>query len=116
MKPPSGFFLCRKNGHLLGRVAEQAYLPAQAGAQSPMFYVYIIKSEDYNWYYVGMSSDVDKRLKEHNGGKTRSTKNRRPFKLVFKKAFGSRKEARDFERYLKVKSNKEKLLRDLSCI
>ncbi|MGB3228197.1 MAG: GIY-YIG nuclease family protein [Saprospiraceae bacterium] len=65
------------------------------------YFVYVIKSETHNRFYVGMSEDVVRRLKEHNNGKTKSTKSYKPWLLFFIEAFGSREEARKREKYLK---------------
>ena len=47
------------------------------------YIVYAIKSELDGRVYVGFSADVDKRLKEHNSGKTKSTKGFRPWFIIF---------------------------------
>ncbi|MEI6022563.1 MAG: GIY-YIG nuclease family protein [bacterium] len=74
-----------------------------------MFYVYIIQSKKDNNYYVGMTSDITKRLAYHNTGKVRSTKARIPFELKHQESFSSRIEAREREKYLKsYKGSKEK--------
>jgi len=52
-------------------------------------------------YYTGYSGNLNRRLAEHGNGKVKSTKNRRPLKLVFTKVFDDRSEACRFERYLK---------------
>ncbi|MBP9705018.1 MAG: GIY-YIG nuclease family protein [Chitinophagales bacterium] len=52
-------------------------------------------------HYIGMCSDFDKRLIEHNSGKTKSTKGYRPWKLLFKEELPSRLEARAREKYFK---------------
>ena len=57
-----------------------------------------------------MTSNISRRLKEHNAGKTSSNKTYRPFKLVHVKDFLNSKDARNYEKYLKIRSNKEKLL------
>ena len=46
----------------------------------------------------------------------KSTKHYVLFKLIYKEKFSLRAEARDFERYLKIRSNKEKLLRKLNYL
>lgn len=88
--------------------------PACAGrrARSNM-YVYILKSINHNWFYVGISNNPERRLKDHNYGKSISTKGYKPFILIFKKKFKDRNSARDFEKFLKIRSNKEKLLNKL---
>ena len=48
-----------------------------------MYKVYIIKSEKTGRQYIGYTEDIDKRLKEHNDGKTRSTKNKGPWNLLY---------------------------------
>lgn len=55
------------------------------------YYLYILKSLDNN-NYIGISSNPEKRLIQHNSGKTQSTKSRRPFVLIYKEKFNSRKE------------------------
>ncbi len=72
-----------------------------------MFFVYIIKSTKKDWYYVGSTNDLDRRLNEHNTGKTRSTKPFLPFELVYTKEFANERDARFYERKLKD-SRKEK--------
>ena len=54
-----------------------------------------------------MTSDVNKRLNEHNAGKTKSTKGYRPWKLFFYEKYNSREEARKREKYLKSGIGKE---------
>lgn len=91
-----------------------AYLPAQAGAHvNKMFVVYILKSLNFNWYYVGMTSNLDRRLGQHNLGKVKSTKYYAPFGLAYSKNFHDRISARDHEKFLKIRSNKEKVIADL---
>lgn len=74
-----------------------------------MYSVYAIKSLDKNYIYVGMSANVPKRLKEHNDGKTHSTKPYRPYKLIYREVVGSRAQARLREKYLKSGIGKEYL-------
>ena len=78
------------------------------------WFVYILKSESYKWYYVGSTNRLNTRLSEHNSGKVLSTKSRKPFKIVFTKKFASEKEARAYERLLKDKRiEKEKIIREI---
>ncbi len=65
------------------------------------YYVYVLRSIRFERNYVGFSSDVEKRLKEHNGGKTKSTKGYRPWRILFYEEFSTKKEALDREKYLK---------------
>lgn len=74
-----------------------------------MYYLYILKSLKDGEHYIGITDNVSKRVAEHNSGKTKSTKNRRPFILIYKEEHKSRITARERERYLKSYSGaKEK--------
>ena len=49
-----------------------------------LYYIYAIKSDFDKRIYVGISMNVQKRLEEHNAGKTKSTKGYRPWKIIYK--------------------------------
>jgi len=74
-----------------------------------MYFVYAIKSEVDGRIYVGFSQDLEKRLKEHNSGKTKSTKGFRPWKIIFSEICQTRIEARKREKYYKSGIGKERL-------
>jgi len=59
-----------------------------------MFTVYILQSAKDHRTYVGYTHDFNKRLKQHNSGQVKSTKNRVPFFLLFKEEYIESKEAR----------------------
>ena len=69
-----------------------------------MFRVYILKSLDYNRYYVGHTANLEKRLKEHNTGKVRSTKAYKYWKIVYSEIKQNKKEA--YRREMQIKSFK----------
>jgi putative endonuclease len=60
-----------------------------------------VKSSKDGKYYYGHASDLEKRLKEHNRGKVRSTKGRIPFELHYYEKFGTKTEAAKREYYYK---------------
>jgi putative endonuclease len=67
-----------------------------------MQYVYLLESNsEPERRYVGLSSDLKRRLDEHNAGKSLHTAKYRPWHLVTYVAFSNRSKAQDFERYLK---------------
>ena len=66
-----------------------------------MYYVYIIKSKKDNSFYVGYTSDIKRRLQEHNKGLAGYTQGRKPWKLVYYEAFVSIDDARLREKNLK---------------
>ena len=68
-----------------------------------MFYAYILQLSDKS-LYIGYSSDLKERIKDHQWGDVESTKNLRPLRLVFYSAFTTQKKATDFEKYLKSSS------------
>ena len=65
------------------------------------FYVYVLKSIDFERNYVGFSRDVVSRLKEHNSGKTSSTRPYKPWKILFFGKFSTKAEALKREKFLK---------------
>ena len=69
-----------------------------------MFYVYVLKSEAANEIYTGFTTDLQKRLKAHNSGKSTHSNKFRPWKLLIYCAFENEIRAREFERYLKTGS------------
>lgn len=54
-----------------------------------------------------MTIDLDRRLREHNIGKSRTTRPYRPFKLIHTEVFSTRLEARAREKQLKSGYGKE---------
>ena len=66
-----------------------------------MYYLYIIKSLKIGKFYIGVTKDLKKRLKDHNWGRTKSTKPFRPWKLVYVEKFLNKNEAFKREFYLK---------------
>ena len=59
--------------------------------------------------YVGLSSNIERRIFEHNSGYTFSTKGFRAWKLIYKEEVKDRKEARIREKYFKSGFGKELL-------
>lgn len=66
-----------------------------------MYFVYALLSEKDSNFYIGQTSNIERRILEHNNGKTRSTRNRIPFKVIYVKEFAKRLDARKHEKYLK---------------
>jgi putative endonuclease len=66
-----------------------------------MHYVYVLRSQKDLGFYTGYSENLKERFKEHQSGKCSSTKNRRPFQLVYYEACVSKKDALIREKYLK---------------
>ena len=73
------------------------------------YFVYILESEVDGRLYKGQTSDIEKRIKEHNSGKTKSTKGYVPWKLVYFEKFKTIEEAVHRERFFKTGSGRELL-------
>ncbi len=73
------------------------------------FTVYAIKSVKNNSIYVGMTQNLERRLAEHNAGKTQSTKPYIPYVLIFTEQCPNRTQARNRELYWKSGIGKEQL-------
>jgi predicted GIY-YIG superfamily endonuclease len=67
-----------------------------------MWHVYLLQSEaDTGQRYVGLTSDLKRRLTDHNSGKSPHKSKFLPWKLITYVAFSDRPKAEAFERYLK---------------
>jgi putative endonuclease len=67
-----------------------------------MHYVYMLQSKsDLDQRYVGLTSDLKRRIAEHNAGGSPHTSKYLPWKLVTYVAFSDSRKAQIFERYLK---------------
>lgn len=52
-----------------------------------MYYVYVLKSDKDDSFYIGYSSNLKRIIDAHNAGKSPSTRHKRPYKLVYYDAF-----------------------------
>jgi len=66
-----------------------------------MFYVYLLYSNKDKKLYTGSTNNLVERVKRHNKGLVKSTKNRRPLKLIYYEACNNRKDSMRREIYLK---------------
>ncbi len=66
-----------------------------------MYYVYVLKSINHNFIYVGSAPDLKKRFAAHNTGKVQSTRFYAPFRLVYYEAYADKKDAINREYKLK---------------
>ena len=70
------------------------------------YFVYILISKKDNKRYIGMTSNLQRRLFEHNAGSVKSTRNRRPLELLHKEEFDNKSDALLREKELKNKKGK----------
>ena len=74
-----------------------------------MHTVYVLQSLKDNNFYIGCTSNLEKRLLEHNKGGVRSTKYRKPFKIIFREEYSDKYIAFNKERYYKTAKGKKEL-------
>lgn len=80
-----------------------------------MYYVYLIQSyKNPKWIYKGCTSDLKKRLKEHNSGKNFSTAPHTPLRLIYYEAYLLKPDAEAREKYLKTSMGKRVIKKQLS--
>jgi putative endonuclease len=66
-----------------------------------MYIVYILYSSVIDKFYSGQTKDLNRRLEEHNRGKTSFSAKGMPWDLVFSRVCSSRTEAVRLERFIK---------------
>ena len=66
-----------------------------------MYITYILYSSKIDKYYTGQTMDLDRRIEEHNRGKTPFSASGIPWKLIYSKVLTSRQNAIKLERYIK---------------
>jgi putative endonuclease len=71
-----------------------------------MWYAYILRSLEKDFTYVGFTSNLNRRLSEHNKGLNQSTKHYRPFELNAYVAVKTKEKAEALEKYFKTGSGK----------
>jgi len=77
-----------------------------------MFHVvYVIQSQQDKSLYIGCTSNLKKRISEHNMGMNISTRKQKPWELIFFEAYLSEKDARRREKYLKTNQGSRALKR-----
>jgi putative endonuclease len=81
-----------------------------------MYYIYVIKSLKDKKLYVGHTDNLKRRFNEHNTGQVKSTKLRKPFKLLYYEACNLLKDALKREKTLKTGFGRAYLKRRLSDI
>jgi putative endonuclease len=65
------------------------------------YFVYILESINFGRIYIGSTSDLILRIKDHNSGGTKSTKPYRPWMLIYSEVYQTKTEATRREWYLK---------------
>ncbi len=71
--------------------------------------VYVLQSQKDLQLYYGYSANLENRIIDHNRGRTDSTRNRRPLKLIYCEFFLNKKDAKRRESYFKTTQGRRML-------
>lgn len=71
--------------------------------------VYVLISEKDHLLYIGFTTNITRRLQQHNAGEAKSTAPRRPLKLIFTEHYLFESDARSRELYFKTSMGKKAL-------
>jgi putative endonuclease len=66
-----------------------------------VFYVYVLRSESDSGFYIGFSTNLRARLRQHQNGESFATKSRGPWKLIYYEAYTECEDAEGREKFLK---------------
>ena len=80
------------------------------------YLAYILYSPSFKRYYKGHCKNIKERIKEHNSGKTKSTKAFIPWKLVYQEEFNTRENAIARERYFKTAAGRRFLKKKINLV
>jgi len=64
-------------------------------------FVYILQSTKDGTYYIGSTNDLSDRIIRHNQGRSKYTKSKRPWEVVYSEEFDDRASAVNREKELK---------------
>ena len=76
-------------------------------------YIYLIQSKKTGQLYKGYTTDLKKRLVEHNRGLNFSTKTQKPWEIIHYEAYLDERDAKRREKYLKTSQGMRLLQRML---
>ncbi len=76
-------------------------------------YVYVLRSDASQNFYVGLTHDLKRRFAEHNKGLNFSTKFNKPWTQVYYEAHTNENDAKRREKYLKTTAGDQALHRML---
>lgn len=65
------------------------------------YYVYVLQSLKDKKFYIGFTTNLKNRVKDHNNGINISTRNRKPLKLIYFEGYINKGDALGREKFLK---------------
>ena len=81
-----------------------------------MFFFYVLRGKKTGRNYKGHCENLHVRIKQHNAGKTRSSKTGIPWVLIYYEMFDSREEAVAREKYYKTLKGGKELKQDRKSV
>ncbi|MFH0887809.1 MAG: GIY-YIG nuclease family protein [Planctomycetota bacterium] len=72
-----------------------------------VYYVYILKSLKDNSFYIGQTRNLEERLQRHNTGRSRFTRDKNPWIIVYSEKFPTQQEALKKETEIKNKKSRK---------
>jgi len=80
-----------------------------------MFWTYLLENQNDKSWYIGYTSDLEKRLKEHQGGFGSQTTSQKKgdWNLIYCEGYLNKKDAEGRERFLKSGSGRKYLKKQL---
>lgn len=87
-----------------GKVKDSSSFPGSVSG-----FVYILKSLRNGRYYIGSTNNLERRIVEHESGKSTYTSESAPWELVFRQEFETLVLARSYEFKLKKLKNRKVL-------
>jgi putative endonuclease len=71
------------------------------------YFVYIIQSKKDGRFYIGSTNNLTERVERHNQGRSRYTKSRGPWELVYKEEHHDRSTAMKKEKEIKNRKSRQ---------
>ena len=81
-----------------------------------VYYFYLLYSLKDKKFYKGFTSNLKRRIDQHNSGQNKSTSYRRPLKLVYYEVYLIKKDAESREKYLKTSTGKRVIKKQLKYL
>jgi putative endonuclease len=78
-----------------------------------VYFTYILISKNSNKTYVGHTDNLNRRLIDHNHGKSKFSNMYKPWSIIYKEGFGTLGESIARERYLKSAAGRRWMKKNL---
>jgi len=72
-------------------------------------FVYILHSKKLNKKYIGLTNDIQRRIRQHKNGKSTFTASAEDWKIIYYEVFASKSDAIREEKFLKSGKGRERI-------